>query len=238
MGLRKVLERIREKYPDVVIQCCSSGGGRISYGFLPWFDEFWTSDNTDAYQRLYMQWSASQFYPAIAMAAHVSASPNHQTRRETPIKFRFDVAMTGRLGIEMRPKDMTPEEFEFSKRAIQGYKSIREIVQFGDLYRLISPYDHKNISALMFANETKDHLVVFAYNVDYTHSQHVPYVRLSGVDENKNYRIKDLTPWDVKKPCFLDNKVVSGRALKYAGLKLKDVLNRPYSSVALEFVAE
>ena len=238
MGLRNVLKRIREKYPDVVIQCCSSGGGRISYGFLPWFDEFWTSDNTDAYQRLYMQWSASQFYPAIAMASHVSASPNHQTSRVTPIKFRFDVAMTGRLGMEMQPKDMTTEEIEFSKRAIASYKSIREVVQLGDLYRLVSPYDHKSISALMYANDDKSHLAVFAYSLEYTHNQQVPYVRLTGVDENKNYRIKDLTPWNVQKPCFLDNKVVSGRALKYAGLKLKDILNRPFSSVALELVAE
>ena len=238
IGLRNVLKRIRDKFPDVVIQCCSSGGGRISYGFIPWFDEFWTSDNTDAYQRLYMQWSASQFYPAIAMASHVSASPNHQTSRVTPLKFRFDVAMTGRLGMEMKPEDMTQEELEFSKRAISSYKSIRKIVQMGDLYRLISPYDHKSISALMFANEAKSRLVVFAYNVDYLHSQHVPYVRLSGVDENKNYRIKDLTPWKADQPCFLNGKVISGRVLKYAGLQMKDLLNRPFTSVALELTAE
>ena len=238
IGLRNVLKRIRDKFPDVVIQCCSSGGGRISYGFIPWFDEFWTSDNTDAYQRLYMQWSASQFYPAIAMASHVSASPNHQTSRVTPLKFRFDVAMTGRLGMEMKPEDMTKEELEFSKRAISSYKSIRKIVQMGDLYRLISPYDHKSISALMFANEAKSRLVVFAYNVDYLHSQHVPYVRLSGVDENKNYRIKDLTPWKADQPCFLNGKVISGRVLKYAGLQMKDLLNRPFTSVALELTAE
>ncbi len=238
MGLRNVLKRIREKYPDVIIQCCSSGGGRISYGFLPWFDEFWTSDNTDAYQRLYMQWSASQFYPAIAMASHVSASPNHQTRRETPIKFRFDVAMTGRLGMEMQPQDMTEKEYEFSKRAIASYKSVRKIIQLGDLYRLISPYEHKNISALMFADEQKSHLVIFAYNVDYMHSQQVPFVKLTGVDENKNYRIKDLTPMDAAKPCFLNGKVISGRLLKHTGLQLKDILNKPFTSVALELTAE
>ena len=133
---------------------------------------------------------------------------------------------------------MTKEELEFSKRAISSYKSIRKIVQMGDLYRLISPYDHKSISALMFANEAKSRLVVFAYNVDYLHSQHVPYVRLSGVDENKNYRIKDLTPWKADQPCFLNGKVISGRVLKYAGLQMKDLLNRPFTSVALELTAE
>ena len=80
-GLRKVCERIRAKFPDVVMQDCASGGARVNWGMLPYFDEFWTSDNTDALQRVYMQWGVSHFFPAIAMASHISASPNHQTQR-------------------------------------------------------------------------------------------------------------------------------------------------------------
>ena len=91
--MRNVLKRLREKHPDVVVQACASGGGRINYGYLPYFDEFWTSDDTDAYQRLFMQWGTSHFYPSLAMAAHVSAAPNPQTGRTVPFKFRFDVAM-------------------------------------------------------------------------------------------------------------------------------------------------
>lgn len=239
-GLHSVLDRIREKYPDVVIQLCSSGGGRASYGLLPWFDEFWTSDNTDAYQRIFLQWGASHFYPAIAQASHVSASPNHQTKREIPLKFRFDVAMTGRLGMEIQPKDMTDEEKEFSKRAIAAYKQIRPVVQFGDQYRLISPYDNGSVAALMYVDEKKDHAAVFAYRMDYLKEQGVPKLRLDGVDENKNYRIKDLTPLNPKKPSKLDGKVVSGRILKNAGLDLGDsrTLGRPWSSIALELTAE
>ncbi len=71
--------------------------------FYPWFDEFWTSDNNDALQRIYMQWGTSYFFPAIAMGSHISASPNHQTFRRIPVKFRADVAMSGRLGLEMQP---------------------------------------------------------------------------------------------------------------------------------------
>ena len=133
MGIQKVLKRIRDKYKDVVSQLCAGGGGRVSYGFLPYFDEFWTSDNTDAMQRLFIQWGDTHFFPAKAMASHVSASPNHQTHRTLPLKFRFDVAMTGRLGMELQPKDMKPEEKEFSKRSIAAYKEIRPIVQEGDL---------------------------------------------------------------------------------------------------------
>lgn len=237
-GLQSVLNRIREKYPDVTIQLCASGGGRVTYGLLPWFDEFWTSDNTDAYQRIFIQWGDSHFYPAIAQASHVSASPNHQTGRIVPIKFRFDVAMTGRLGMEIQPKNMTDEEKEFSKRAIEAYKSIRPVVQFGDQYRLISPYDDGSIAALMYIDENKDHAAVFAYRMDYLHNQSVPQVRLDGIDENKNYRIKDLTPADPKRPSNLDGKVVSGRVLKHAGLNVGSSLGRPWTSLALELTAE
>ena len=133
------------------MQACASGGSRVNYGLLPYFGEFWTSDNTDAYQRIYMQWGVSNFYPAIAMASHVSADKNHQTGRRTPLKFRFDVAMSGRLGMEMQPKDMTDGDKEFAKRAIKAYKEIRPIVQHGDLYRLVSPYDKVGFASLMYA---------------------------------------------------------------------------------------
>lgn len=89
-GFESVCQRIRAKYPDLVIQACASGGGRANYGYLPYFDEFWVSDNTDALQRIYMQWGTSYFFPAIAMASHISAAPNHQTFRTVPLKYRID----------------------------------------------------------------------------------------------------------------------------------------------------
>ena len=237
-GLHKVLDRIRAKYPDLVIQLCASGGGRADYGLLPWFDEFWTSDNTDALQRIYIQWGDSHFYPAIAQASHVSASPNHQTRREVPIKFRFDVAMSGRLGMEIQPKNMTDAEKEFAKRAIQAYTEIRPVVQFGNQYRLVSPYDKGPVAALMYADEKKDNVVVFAYRIEYLNGQNIPNLRLDGVDPDKNYRIHDLTPADPKRPSRLDGKVVSGRILKNAGINIGSSLGRPFTSVALSLTAE
>lgn len=237
-SLQNVLDRIRDKYPDVTIQLCASGGGRADYGLLPWFDEFWTSDNTDAYQRVFIQWGNSHFYPAIAQASHVSASPNHQTRRVVPIKFRFDVAMSGRLGMEIQPKNMTAEEKEFSKRAIASYKEIRPIVQQGEQYRLVSPYEKKSIASLMYANDDKTKAVLFAYRMDYLNNQNVPMVKLQGIDENKVYKIKDLTPADPKKPSPLDGKTVSGKVLKNVGLNLGSTLSRPWTSTALELIAE
>ena len=121
-------DRIRAKYKDVVIQCCASGGGRANWGMLRGFDEFWVSDNTDALQRIYMQYGTSYFFPAIAMASHISAVPNHTVFRTTSLKYRIDVAMSGRLGMEIQPKNMTDEEKTLCKKAISEYKEIRVCV--------------------------------------------------------------------------------------------------------------
>lgn len=233
-GLENVLKRIRAKYPNLIMQACAGGGGRITYGILPYFDEFWTSDNTDAIQRIYMQWSISNYYPAIAMASHVSATKNHQTGRIVPIKFRFDVAMSGRLGMEIQPKDMTVAEKEFSKRAIKAYKSIRPVVQLGDLYRLVSPYDNKGLASLMYVTPEKDRSVVFVYKISHLIDMKLPYIKLDGLDENKLYRIKDLTPNNEKNPCRLNSKVISGKTLMEQGLNVKNLLKNQYSSLALE----
>ncbi|MDD5784647.1 MAG: alpha-galactosidase, partial [Prevotella sp.] len=139
-GFIKLCERIRAKYPDLIIQDCASGGGRANWGYMPYFDEFWVSDNTDALQRVYMQWGTSYFFPAITMASHISAAPNHQTFRTIPLKYRIDVAMSGRLGMEIQPKNMTDEEKTLCRKAIADYKTIRPIVQLGNIYRLQSPY--------------------------------------------------------------------------------------------------
>lgn len=234
-GMNKVLERIRAKYPNLVIQACASGGGRVNYGFLPYFNEFWTSDDTDALQRIYMQWGVSNFYPSIAMASHVSANRNHQTGRVLPLKYRFDVAMSARLGMEIQPKDMTDADKAFAGRAIAAYKKIRPVVQFGDLYRLVSPYDKKGIASLMYATPEKDKAVLFVYKTEHFLNQLMPDVVLSGLDENKTYRITDLIPENEQKPSALNGKVISGKILKEAGLSVASALRAEYSSLALLF---
>lgn len=233
-GLNNVLERIRLKYPDLVLQACAGGGGRINYGMLPYFNEFWTSDDTDALQRIYLQWGVSHFYPAIAMAAHVSADKNHQTGRRIPLKFRFDVAMSGRLGMEIQPKDMSEPDKRFAKRAIAAYKKIRPVVQFGDLYRLKSPYENKGIASLMYSTPQKDRAVFFAYKISHFINMTLPNVRMSGLDANKYYRVTDLTALDENKPCGLQDKIFSGKILMEEGIALGKLLTAEYSSLALE----
>lgn len=218
-GFAKVMDRIRAKYPDVTIQACASGGGRANYGIMPWFDEFWVSDNTDALQRIYMQWGTSHFFPAVAMASHISNSPNHQTFRTVPIKFRTDVAMSGRLGMEIQPKNMTDEDKDFCRKAIESYKQIRPIVQQGDLYRLMSPYDKLGVASLMYVSPDKTNAVFYWWKTETFVNQQLPVVPMAGLDPDRNYRVCELNRID-NKPLPCEGLVLSGSYLMANGLEM------------------
>ena len=234
-GVYSVLERLRGKYPNLDVQACSSGGAHMEYGFLRYCDEFWTSDDSDARERVFIQWGASQFYPACAMAAHVTASPNHQTRRTTPLKFRFDVAMTGRLGFELHPKDLTEDEVKFSKQCVADYKRLRPTIQQGDLYRLASPYENE-FASLMYVSEDRKSAVLFHLGLargirrDYT-----PRVYLDGLDPTKRYRIREINRLG-RGHSQLAGKTVGGDALMKAGVLVS--LNGDYDSAVFELTAE
>ena len=242
-GLNKTCQRIREKYPDVIIQCCASGGGRVNYGLLPYFDEFWTSDNTDALQRVRMQWGTSYFYPSIAMACHISAAPNHQTFRTIPLKYRIDVAMSGRLGMEIQPKNMTEAEKDLCKKAIADYKKIRKVVQFGDLYRLVSPYSGNDMASLMYVAEDKNQAVFYWWKLETFKNQHFPRVKMAGLDPDKMYSVHELNRIDVR-ALECEGKSYSGAYLMNTGLEIPQSHTVAYndqndwSSRVLQLVAE
>ena len=218
-GLEKVCQRIRSKYPKLIIQACASGGGRANYGYLPYFDEFWVSDNTDALQRVYMQWGTSYFFPALTMASHISAAPNHQTFRSIPLKYRIDVAMSGRLGMEIQPKNMSEKEKEQCKKAISEYKEIRPIVQQGDIYRLQSPYEKIGCASLMYVKPDKSQAVFFWWKTETFVAQQLPRITMAGLDPNKNYRIRELNRID-RRPLPFEGKSFSGSFLMSNGLEI------------------
>ena len=218
-GLEKTCKRIRAKYPDLTIQACASGGGRANWGVLPYFDEFWVSDNTDALQRIYMQWGTSYFFPAIAMASHISATPNHTVFRTTAMKYRIDVAMSGRLGMEIQPKNMTDDEKTLCRKAIAEYKQIRPIVQFGDIYRLVSPYDKVGLASLMYVDEAQDKSVFFWWKTESFQNEHLPRVKMAGLDANKNYKVRELNRIDLQ-PMDIEGKTFSGAYLMNHGLEM------------------
>ena len=214
-GYLELMARFAAKRPHIMAQACASGGGRMDFGSLRYADEFWPSDCTDPYRRIFIQWGCSQFYPASAMACHVTASPNHQTKRETPLKYRFDVAMTGRLGFELHPKDMTAEEIAFAKAAVADYKRIRPVVQRGDLYRLVSPYE-KPLSALEYVHD--GNAVVFALGLKDI-GEHIETLKLRGLDAEAKYSISEI---DCGERLHAESpKATTGRELMENGLVVR-----------------
>ena len=229
LGLLKTLQRIRAKYPEIVIQDCASGGGRANYGLLPYFDEFWTSDNTDALQRVFIQWGTSLFFPANAMACHINHCPYWNTGgRVIPIKFRCDVAMSGRLGIELQPKDMTDEERKQTSTCMADYKQLREVVQTAGLYRLISPYDGKGVSSLMYVDDARRKAVLFVYKIANYYDQPLPRIRLAGLNPDATYTLTEKNVRVGQKPCALSGKRFTGRFLMEVGLEMP--LREEYAS--------
>ncbi|WLT31605.1 alpha-galactosidase [Geothrix sp. PMB-07] len=232
-GLYAVLSRIQAKHPGVQFKDCASGGGRMDYGNLAYAHEFWTSDNTDALERLFIQWSASHIYPANAMASHVTVVPNHQTGRTVPLKFRFDVAMGGRLGFELDPAKMSAEDVAFSKAAVAAYKGIRPVVQQGDLFRLLSPFEGP-YAALMHVTENRSRAVVFGYCLRNLQGQDLTELRLQGLDPAAHYRIGELNSLPKRSHSSWDGKSFTGQTLMQLGLPL--TLDHEYDSAVFELV--
>ena len=235
-GLYSVYERIRAKYPDLMIQVCSSGAGRIDYGSLKYHDEYWASDNSSPWSRIFIQYGTNMFFPAIGCGSHVAAAPGHQTGVVTTLKFRFDVASAGRFGMELQPKSFTAEEYEFAKEGVKNYKRIRPVVQFGDLYRLSSPYGDAGWSANVYVSKDKDEAAFFAYSLNYQGI--TPYFenKLKGLDPDKQYLITELNKIDKKAPFWGDGKVFSGDYLMKVGINLN--LFRPFESTLLHLQAQ
>lgn len=232
-GLYSVYERIREKYPDIMLQACSSGGGRMDFGSLKYHDEFWASDNTNAVDRIFIQYGASMFFPASAIASHVSVAPNQQTGMSLPLKYRFDVAMSCRLGMELQPKEMTEKELEFAKSAIETYKRLRPVIQNGDLYRLISPYDGVDRASLMYVSENKSQGVFFVYNLGYHERNERCMVRMQGLDPDAEYKVYELNI--MGRPALKKGDIrLSGRYLMEVGIPL--LMNKTHDSCVLELI--
>ena len=236
-GLMNVLKRVRAKYPDVVIMCCSGGGGRIDYGTMPYFDEFWISDNTDALDRINIQWGAGQFFPSICMASHVSVCPNHITGRTVPLKFRFDVATSAKLGMDLQPRQMTDDEKAYSKIVLKDYNRVKNVVQFGDLYRLLSPYTSNRV-ALMYALEDRSHAVVYAYLLKKEITGNTQIIYMKGLAPEKQYRLHELNKIPGRWSRFdsLEGKTYSGAYLMNHGVSFN--MSDEYESLVFEAVAE
>jgi len=169
------------------------------------------------------------------MAAHVTAVPNHQTHRSTPLKFRFDVAMSGRLGFELHPKNMAPDEVAFAKKAVADYKRLRPVIQQGDLYRLVSPWEH-SYASLMYVNDDKSKAVVFLYGLNRTIMCDFPApLMVQGLDAAKRYRVTEINK-EKRDHSRINGQTLGGAALMSMGIPVK--LDGDYDSAVFELVSE
>ena len=162
LGLYRVLEAVTSAFPEVLFESCSGGGGRFDAGMLYYMPQTWTSDDSDAVERLFIQYGTSMAYPVSAMGAHVSAVPNHQVARMTDIRIRGDVALGGNFGYELDLSAQTPEDIEAIRRQVALVKRIRKTTQQGVFTRLLSPFEG-NVTAWQFADEQR--VILCAYRV-------------------------------------------------------------------------
>ncbi len=189
LGLYRVLETIVTRFPEVLFEGCSGGGGRFDAGQMHYFNQYWTSDDTDAVERMYIQHGTSMVMPSCFMAAHISAVPNHQVKRATSLKTRGYVAMNGQFGYELDVTSMSQEELDAMAQQIREYKQIREIVHQGDMYRTHSPFE-SNHAGWMYVTEDKRKAVLFHFTIQNKPTKMPWRVKTAGLDENKMYRLK------------------------------------------------
>jgi alpha-galactosidase len=184
-NLYNVLDRLRKKYPGIPIMLCSGGGGRVDYGALRYFTEFWASDDTDPLERVYIQWGYSYFFPAFSVCNHITSWGKES------LKFKTDVAMMGKMGYDIQVHELSEKELKFSQDAIANYKRLSDVIWHGDLYRLISPYQ-ENRAVLMYVNDSKSKAVLFSYTLNARFGETFNRVRLQGLDPAKTYKIQEI----------------------------------------------
>ena len=187
LGVYDFLERLLQKYPDILLEGCSRGGGRFDAGMLYYTPQIWCSDNTDALDRLRIQYGTSFFYPASAVGSHVSAVPNHQTGRSVSLHTRGVVAMAGAFGYELDPEKLTAEEKEAVREQIRQYRSREELIRRGRYYRLSDPFTAA-YTAWMFVSKDRSRALLSVVMLEMHGNMTVSYVKLKGLDAASVYR--------------------------------------------------
>ena len=188
LGVYDLYERLTSKFPQILFESCASGGGRFDPGMLYYAPQCWTSDDSDAVERIKIQYGTSYCYPVSSMGTHVSVVPNHQINRITPLDTRANVAYFGTFGYELDLNTLTADEQEEVKGQIAFMKQYRQLFQFGTFYRLQSPFEH-NTSAWMVVSDDRKEAIVGWYRV--LNGVNLPYtrLRLKGLCEDLPYKV-------------------------------------------------
>lgn len=188
LGVYELYDRLTSAFPEVLFESCASGGGRFDPGLLYYAPQAWASDDSDAVERLKIQYGTSFCYPVSSIGSHVSVTPNHQVYRNTPLYTRANVAYFGTFGYELDLNKLTEEEIAQVKEQIRFMKRYRGLIQFGDFYRLSSPFE-KNVTAWMVVSGDKREAVVGWYKVLNGANMPLSRLRLSGLEESLSYKL-------------------------------------------------
>lgn len=212
LGFYELADRLTSAFPDVLFEGCAGGGGRFDGGVLYYFPQIWTSDGTDCYDRAKIQYGTSLCYPTSAMSCHVSACPNHQTGRVTPLKTRGAIASLGATGYELDPGALSKDEKEQVKKQIRDYRGIDELVLSGDLYRLIDPFGVERFAEMLVSKDkTRAYVVGECFRAE--PCGHDRIMKLAGLNEDYEYEIEEL------------GLTASGKALMNAGLTVPRLID-------------
>jgi alpha-galactosidase len=218
MGTYSLMERLVTTFPALLLENCSGGGGRFDPGMLYYSPQIWTSDNTDAVDRVFIQYGTSLCYPTSTMGAHVSAA------RRTPFDVRGDVALWGSFGYELDPRKMTEEEKQKVIAQVAEYHKYYDVIHFGDLYRLLCPWEDHRFAVWQFVSRDKTEALVTKVTLDNVWD-HFQIIRLKGLDPQKLYHCPQL------------GLTASGALLMNAGINMTDIAPWEYQSAKLHFVA-
>lgn len=234
LGVYRLYERLTSEFPEVLFESCASGGARFDPGMLYYAPQCWTSDNTDAVERLRIQYGTSFVYPLSSMGCHVSEAPNQQTFRNTPLSTRAETAYFGCFGYEMDLDTLTEEEKEEVKEQIQYYKRIRKLIMEGTFYRLISPFEGDE-AAWIVVSEDKRHALAGYYRMRQPANAPLKRLTLKGLDPDVRYQIRETGL-----EAYGDELMRAGMAISdYAsGIREKKERQGDYQSRLFELTAQ
>lgn len=222
LGLYELLEKLIQRYPDILFEGCSGGGGRFDAGMLYYTPQIWCSDNTDAIERLSIQYGTSFAYPISTVGSHVSVCPNHQTGRNTPMYTRAVVAMAGSFGYELDVNQLCEKDKEEIRYQIEAYKKYQSLIHDGIYDRLSNPYENHTYTAWQFTSEDKSEVLVNYVLTKKHANEKVYYLYLRNLEEEAFYQDKE------------NGKIYTGAALMYGGLPMPRNIQE-YEAVQLYF---
>ena len=221
LGLYELLERLTARFPEILFESCASGGGRFDPGMLYYMPQTWTSDDTDAVERLKIQYGTSLVYPLSAMGAHVSAVPNHQVQRTTSLEFRGHVALFGTFGYELDVSKFSDAEKTLVRQQIEFYKQHRELIRTGTFLRLKSPFDSDE-TAWMVVSPDRSEALIAVYDVLALPNRGFRELKLRGLNPDDTYHFAG------------SGREARGDELMFAGIKL----DPGYTGTSIEGVGE